>query len=108
MEQVVEKLASGLGNSIGFLASSGILYVLFALLWVAFGAALIWSQGSLEATREWIRGLPLIAEGAVWLLFLPVTLGLWIWGTAWPVILRLVLVAGIAGWTLLVFPKPWK
>lgn len=45
----------------------------------------------------------MIVQGLASLLFLPVTLGLWIWETTWPVLLRLVLVAGVAGWNLLVF-----
>jgi ABC-type amino acid transport system permease subunit len=64
--------------------------------------ALIWSQGSLDATWQTIRSLPLIVQAVVWLLFLPVAAGLWIWETTWPMLLRLLLVAGIAGWNLLV------
>lgn len=105
---LIDRLANGLGNSIGFLASSGILFVLFALIWLAFGAALVWSQGSIDAVWTWIQDLPWLLEGAVWLLFLPVTLGMWIWQTSWSMILRLLLIVGIAGWTLLVLPKPWK
>jgi hypothetical protein len=105
---LIDRLATGLGNTIGFLANSGILFVLFALIWLAFGVALVWSRGSIDALWTWIRDLPWLLEGAVWLLFLPVVLGLWIWQTSWPLILRLVLIVGIAGWTLLVFPRPWK
>jgi hypothetical protein len=105
---LVERLANGLGNSIEFLANSGILFFLFALLWLAFGVALVWSQGSIDAVWTWIRELPWLLEGVVWLLFLPVMLGMWIWQTSWPVILRILLIVGLAGWTLLVFPKPWK
>ena len=32
-----------------------------------------------------------------------VMIGLWIWETSWPFIVRLILVLGIAGWNLLVF-----
>ena len=64
--------------------------------------ALIWSQGSLDATWQTIRSLPLIVQAVVWLLLLPVAAGLWIWETTWPMLLRLLLVAGIAGWNLLV------
>jgi hypothetical protein len=106
MEQVINTLASALGNGVGWLAESGVLFVLFvafAVLWVAFGASVIWSQGSLDAAWQWIRGLPLLVQGIVWLLFLPVVIGLWIWETTWPLIVRLVLVVGIAGWNLLVF-----
>lgn len=108
MEQVIDRAATGLGDSIGFLAESGALFVVFAFMWVAFGAALVWSQGSLDAAWQWIRDLPWLAQGAVWVLFLPVVLGLWIWETSWSLIVRLMSVLGIAGWNLLVFPKPWK
>ena len=102
MERVIEAVASGLGNSVGWLAETGILFAIFAILWVGFGVALIWSQGSLDATWQTIRSLPLIVQAVVWLLFLPVAAGLWIWETTWPLLLRLLLVAGIAGWNMLV------
>jgi hypothetical protein len=103
MERIIESLGSGLGNSVGFLAESGILFAIFAVLWVAFGIAVIWSQGSLDAAWHWVRSLPLIVQGVVWLLFLPVMIGLWVWESTWPLVLRLVLVAGVAGWNLMVF-----
>lgn len=108
VEQVVERVATGAGDGIGFLADKGILFVVFALIWAAFGVALIWSQGGLDAAWQWVRDLHWIAQGLVWLLFLPVMLGLWIWETSWSVVLRVALVVSLAGWTLLVFPKPWK
>lgn len=103
MEQVIETVASGLGNTVAFLAETGILFAIFAVIWVAFAAALIWSQGSLDAAWHWVRGLPLVVQGIVWLLFLPVMIGLWIWETTWPLIWRLVVIVGIAGWNLVVF-----
>jgi hypothetical protein len=103
MERLIDTLAGGLGDGIGRLAESGVLFVLFLGLWLAFAAAVIWSQGSLDAVWQWIRDLPLLVEAVVWLLFLPIVAGLWIWETTWPLLLRVVLVAGIAGWNLLVF-----
>jgi hypothetical protein len=103
VEKLIETLASGLGNSVGWLAEHGILFGIFALLWLAFGAALILSQGSLDQAWQTIRSLPLIVQIGVWLLLLPVMAGLWVWETTWPLIVRLVLVIGIAGWNLLVF-----
>lgn len=108
VEQVIEKVATGLGEGIGFLADKGILFVVFALIWVAFGVALVASQGSLDAAWQWVRDLPWLVQGLVWLLFLPVMVGLWIWETSWSLILRLALIVSLAGWTLLVFPRPWK
>jgi hypothetical protein len=103
MEQLIETLASGLGNSVGWLAENGVLFGVFALIWIAFGAALIWSQGSIDQAWQTIRSLPLIVQAVVWLVFLPVMIGLWIWETTWPLVVRLILVIGIAGWNLLVF-----
>jgi hypothetical protein len=72
------------------------LFVLFALLWLVFGIALIASQGSLDAAWEWIRSLPLIAQAVVWVAFLPVVLGLWVWQTDWTLVVRVLVIAGIA------------
>ena len=103
MGWAIETGASGMGNTIGFLAETGILFAIFAIFWAAFAVALIWSHGSLDAAWHWVRSLPLILQGIVWLLFLPVMVGLWIWETTWPLVLRLVVVTGIAGWNLIVF-----
>lgn len=102
MEQVIETLANGLGNSVGWLAENGVLFGIFAVIWVAFAAGLIWSQGSLDEVWSTVRGLPLIVQAVVWLLFLPLVVGLWVWETTWPIAVRLAIVIGIAGWNLLV------
>jgi hypothetical protein len=102
MEQLIETVAGGLGNLVGWLAESGALFVMFAIAWVAFGAALVLSQGSLDQAWHAIRSWPVILQLAAWLLFLPVMVGLWVWETSWPVVFRLVVVVGLAGWNLLV------
>ncbi len=103
MDRIIETVATGVGNSIGWMAESGVLFAIFALIWIAFAAGLIWSQGSLDQAWESVRGLPLIVQAVVWLLLLPVMIGLWIWETSWPLVVRLVLVIGVAGWNLLIF-----
>jgi ABC-type amino acid transport system permease subunit len=106
MEQLIETLANGMGNSVGWMAESGVLFAIFAIIWVAFAAGLIFSQGSIDEAWQMVRGLPLIVQLVVWVLFLPVMIGLWVWETTWPLVVRLVLVAGVAGWNLFVFlPK---
>jgi hypothetical protein len=106
MQQVIETVASGLGNGIAWMAESGILFAIFAVIWIAFAAGLILSQGSVDQAWQTIRELPLIVQIVVWILFLPVMIGLWIWETSWPLVVRLVLLIGVAGWNLLVFlPK---
>ena len=75
----------------------------FLLLWAAFAYALAANQGGLDQVWQSIRDLPLIVQAIVWLLFLPVTVGLWIWETTWPLVVRLTLVVGIAVWNLWMF-----
>jgi hypothetical protein len=103
MEQIIETVASGAGNSVAFMAENGILFAVFAVLWIAFGAGLIWSQGSVDAAWQAIRDLPWILQAVVWLLFLPVMIGAWVWETTWPLAVRLVLIIGIGGWNLMMF-----
>ena len=106
VEHVIEALASGFGNGIGWMAEHGVLFAIFAVIWIAFGAALILGQGSLDEAWRTIQGLHPIVQIVVWVLFLPVMAGLWIWETTWPLVVRLTLVIGVAGWNLLVFlPK---
>ncbi len=103
VERVIETLASGLGSSVAWMAETGVLFAVFALLWLAVGAGIVWAQGSVDAAWQWIRGLPLLVQGIVWLLFLPVMAGIWIWETTWPLVVRVLLVVALAGWNLLIF-----
>jgi hypothetical protein len=103
MEKVMETLATGMGRTIGFAAKSGLLFAIFAILWLGFGIGVVWSQGSVDAAWAWVRALPIVVQLVVWILFLPVMIGMWIWETSWPFVLRVLLVIGVAGWNLLVF-----
>jgi hypothetical protein len=78
-------------------------FALFTLLWVGFGVALLFQREILTDLWQSIRRLPLLVQLLVWLLFLPVIAGLWIWQTRWPLWLRLVLVAGLAWWNVFMF-----
>jgi phosphatidylserine synthase len=106
VEHVIDTLASGMGNGVGWLAEHGVLFAIFAVMWAAVVAGLVLSQGTVDQTWETIRGLPIVVQAVVWLLFLPVMAGLLIWESAWPLVVRIVLVASLAGWNLLVLlPK---
>ena len=109
MEHVIETVATGLGNGIAWMAETGILFAIFAVIWIAFAAGLIVSQGSVDQAWQTIRELPFLVQVVVWILFLPVMIGLWIWETSWPLVVRVVLVVGVAGWNLLVLlPKAFQ
>jgi hypothetical protein len=42
-------------------------------------------------------------QAVIWLLFLPIMLGLWIWERAWASTIRLVLLLAIAAWNVFLF-----
>ena len=85
------------------LAFNIVVFTLFLVLWIAFTYGLVANQGGLDNIWKAIQGLPLIAQVIVWLLFLPVAAGLWIWEASWPLLVRLPLVAALAGWNIWMF-----
>jgi hypothetical protein len=113
MDAIVSALTDGLAALIGavsapipFLASSGILLLVFGGLWIGFAVALVRDPGRIDTAWRRVRSLPLVVQAVAWLLFLPVLAGAWVWRTSWPSVARLVLVAGLAGWNLLMFLPP--
>lgn len=81
-------------------------FAILSLLWLGFAAALVFNQSVLNTIWQSLRGMPMFIQVIVWLLALPVALGLWIWQMPWPVWIRLLLVIGL-GWATLYtfFPK---
>jgi hypothetical protein len=75
--------------------------VIFAMLWVGFAIALVVNREWLDLLWNWVRALPSVAEIIIWLLFLPIMVGLWIWDSSWPALVHLLAFAGIVVWTLL-------
>jgi hypothetical protein len=69
--------------------------VIFAVLWVGFAIALIGNQDWLDVLWNWAQAPPLLPKIIVWVMFLPILVGLWIWESSWPVLGRLVGLAGI-------------
>ena len=75
--------------------------VIFAVLWVGFAFALVVNYEWLDSLWNWVQALPSVAEIIVWVLFLPIMVGLWIWDSSWADLVRLLAFAGIVVWTLL-------
>jgi hypothetical protein len=82
---------------------SYIAFAVLSLLWLGFGAALLFTPELLQAVWQVFRGWPWVAQLLITLLTLPVVLGLWFWQTSWPIWLRLILVIGLAWATLYTF-----
>jgi hypothetical protein len=74
---------------------------IFAAMWAGFAIALVVNREWLDSLWNWVRALPPAAETVVWVFFLPIMTGLWVWESPWPALVRLLAFAGIAGWTLL-------
>jgi hypothetical protein len=87
-------------------------YASFAIMiggWVAFAVALIASQQTLDDVWTSVRDLPLVVEGAVWLLGFPFLIGLAIWQTSWDEALRLTVIAVLAvAYTYMFVPRERK
>jgi hypothetical protein len=99
-ERSIETVATAVGDGIGWLAEHGILFGLFGLLWLAVGAGLAFNPGVVSEAWATAGAWPLPLQVVVWLLFLPVMAGLWIWHTDWDFLARVLFVATLAGWTL--------
>jgi hypothetical protein len=81
-------------------------FAVLAALWLGFAAALLFNPGLLDTVWQSFRSWSLIPQIVVGLLALPVVAGLWIWETPWPLLLRAILVAGLALATIYTFfPK---
>ena len=78
-------------------------FSILTLLWLGFAAALVFNHALLDVVWTSFRGLPWLVQGVLWVLVLPVTAGLWIWETSWPLWLRLLLVVGLAWMTIYTF-----
>lgn len=103
MDRLVRWVIVPVTSLIPVLVRTGILFVVFAAFWAAFLVALVTNPAALDAAWQAIGALPLVGQAIAWLLFLPLMAGLWTWTTDWPLVVRVVLVAGIAGWNLLTF-----
>jgi hypothetical protein len=88
---------------IPFLASSGLLLLLFAAMWVALGVAIVRAPARVDAAWRRLRALPLLVQLLAWVLLLPILAGIAVWQLGWPRLARMAMVAGIAAWNLLVF-----
>jgi hypothetical protein len=84
-------------------------YASFAVMvggWLAFLVALLTSEQTLDDVWTAVRDLPLLVEGAVWLLGFPFLVGLAIWQSSWDETVRLAAIAVLAiAYTLMFTPR---
>ncbi|MDR9450915.1 MAG: hypothetical protein RI637_06845 [Acidimicrobiia bacterium] len=75
--------------------------VTFLVLWVGLAVALIVDQEWLDRLWLWLQDLPRVLEILVWVVFLPITVTLWIWQSSWSTLGRVAGFTGMIAWTLL-------
>lgn len=68
----------------------------FLILWIAFAVALVFSPETLDSVWHWLGTVPLVGRVLLWVLFLPLVVGLWIWHADWPLWVRLILITMVA------------
>ncbi len=81
---------------------------IFLVLWVGFIVALVMNREWLDIIWNWVQGLPLVPKIIIWMIFLPIMVGLWIWESSWPTLGNLFGIAGMVGWTLLAVNSIFK
>ena len=74
--------------------------VIFLVLWVGFVIALVVNREWLDVLWNWVQALPSVPRFIVWMVFLPIMVGLWIWESSWTTLGHMVGFAGIVAWTL--------
>jgi hypothetical protein len=103
IDLVVSRVVVPVTSVIPLLVRSGLLLAGFTALWLAFLGAMAVQPTALADAWQALGALPLPLQALAWLLFLPLTAGLWVWTTDWPLIVRVAVVVGIAAWNVLVF-----
>ena len=99
---------AGIGLGVAVISGATIVFnllvwTLFTVLWIAFAAAVISSPGTLDDLWQQTRRLPVVYQGVIWLLFLPIMIGLWLWERTWALPIRLVLVIALGAWNVFLF-----
>jgi hypothetical protein len=80
-----------------------LVFVVFAVLWLCFAAVLVFAPAELDELWRGYRRRTVVVQAVGWLLFLPLTAALFVWGRRWQASLRLALVLAIAAVNLFMF-----
>ena len=69
MDQLFEAFGNGLGGTVTWMADVGLLFAIFAVLWIVFGAAIVWLlvvKGSASARCGIsMKGVDIVVEAVV-------------------------------------------
>ena len=75
-------------------------FAMFVVVWVGYAIALRGDRGLIDQGWEWLRGLPAAIQVIVWLVYLPIADGMWLFESDWPPTAGALLGVGMFAWTL--------
>jgi hypothetical protein len=73
----------------------------FVVLWVGAAIGLAGGGAPFDQAWAWIWGLGTVAAVVVWILFLPICIGLWLTQASLPMLVTILVVALLVAWTAL-------
>ena len=75
-------------------------FAMFVVVWAGFAVAVRGDHAFLDTTWEWLRGLPAPVAVVLWIVVLPIAVGLWIRESSWTPLVGGLLAVGMIAWTL--------
>ena len=75
-------------------------FAMFVIVWVGYAIALLGDRGFIDQSWEWLRSLPPPVQVIVWVVILPIAVGMWIFQSEWPTLAGVLLGMGMIAWTL--------
>ena len=75
-------------------------FAMFVIVWAGYAIALRGDRGFIDQSWEWLRSLPPPIQVTVWVVILPIAVGMWIFESEWPMTAGVLLGVGMIAWTL--------
>ena len=80
-----------------------VVWLLFTVLWAALLTTIALAPAIVDQLWESLRRRTIAIQAVIWLLFLPIMVGAWIWRRTWAPPIRLTLLLAIAAWNVFLF-----
>lgn len=75
-------------------------FVVFAMLWAGLAYAQLADRTLPGDAWTWLRALEPVPQVVVWIVVLPIAVGLWIWTSEWPPLVGALLGLVLVAWSV--------
>ena len=82
--------------------------VVLAIAWIGVGLALTVDPGLPDSAWQWLTETAIPVQLALWVLLLPITLGLWVWTSDLPTLVPVAYGLALALWMLTALRSLWR